>query len=71
MTQPFVRHSCHKGCAEDGSANAGNITERRNKMEIAEPNIATWIVILVLFFAFVGLMLLGLAIFLIMRYRKH
>jgi hypothetical protein len=40
-------------------------------MEIAEPNIATWIVILVLFFAFVGLMLLGLAIFLIMRYRKH
>ncbi len=40
-------------------------------MGIAETSIATWIVILVLFFAVVGLMLLGLAIFLIIRFRKH
>jgi len=40
-------------------------------MGIAETSIANWIVILVLSFAVVGLMLLGLAIFLIIRFRKH
>jgi hypothetical protein len=40
-------------------------------METTGLGIATWIVMFVLFCAVVGLMLLGLVIFLVIRFRKH